>query len=121
MLNHELAYLRAIFNELERLGEWREPNPLANVRGLRFDETEMAYLVNDQMNLLLECLRTLGEDVLLVTERFQSPESWRNACKRLCHLSPAMKRSGVRWMRRRWICRRDSSPTSYATHSKVIT
>lgn len=68
MLNHELAYLRAVFNELERLGEWKEPNPLANVRGLRFDETEMAYLVGDQMDRLLDCLRTLGGDALLVAE-----------------------------------------------------
>lgn len=68
MLNHELAYLRAVFNELERLGEWSEPNPLANVRGLRFDETEMAYLVHDQMDLLLDCLRALDDDALLVAE-----------------------------------------------------
>ncbi|MFJ5285977.1 tyrosine-type recombinase/integrase [Pseudomonas sp. NPDC088429] len=49
----ELAYLRAVFNELERLGEWSGENPLGKVRGLKFDETEMAYLNADQINPLL--------------------------------------------------------------------
>lgn len=48
-LNHELAYLRAVFNELERLGEWVGENPLAKVRALTFDETEMAYLEAEQI------------------------------------------------------------------------
>lgn len=55
-LNHELAYLRAVFNELERLGEWKGENPLGKVRGLKFDETEMAYLEPDQIKPLLEDL-----------------------------------------------------------------
>jgi len=29
MLNHELPYMRAVFNELERLSEWSLPNPLS--------------------------------------------------------------------------------------------
>lgn len=52
-LNHELAYLRAVFNELERLGEWVGENPLGKIRGLKFDETEMAYLTLDQIGPLL--------------------------------------------------------------------
>ncbi|WP_460417972.1 phage integrase [Pseudomonas sp. microsymbiont 2] len=44
MFNHELAYLRAVLNEPERLGEWSCENPLAKVRKLKFDEAEMAYL-----------------------------------------------------------------------------
>jgi integrase len=68
MLNHELAYLRAVFNELERLGEWRLPNPLANVRGLKFDETEMAYLLDEQIDQLLTFLGSLEDDTLLISE-----------------------------------------------------
>ncbi|QSB20638.1 tyrosine-type recombinase/integrase [Pseudomonas sp. 15A4] len=68
MLNHELAYLRAVFNELARLGEWVLPNPLANVRGLKFDETEMAYLLDDQIEALLAHLATLDDDTLLICE-----------------------------------------------------
>lgn len=53
-LNHELAYLRAVFNELERLGEWAGDNPLGRVRALKFDETEMAYLTAEQIPTLLD-------------------------------------------------------------------
>lgn len=56
MLNHELAYLRAVFNELERLGEWQGENPLAKVRALKFDEAEMAYLEPEQIPPLLDAL-----------------------------------------------------------------
>lgn len=52
-LNHELAYLRAVFNELHRLGEWEGGNPVDKVRALKFDETEMAYLEAEQIFPLL--------------------------------------------------------------------
>lgn len=60
-LNHELAYLRAMFNELERLGEWKGENPLGKVRALKFDETEMAYLAAEQIPPLLAELDRLSE------------------------------------------------------------
>ncbi|AZD95301.1 MULTISPECIES: tyrosine-type recombinase/integrase [Pseudomonas] len=68
MLNHELAYMRAVFNELKRLGEWHGDNPLGNVRGLRFDETEMAYLLLEQIGPFLECVQALDSDTLLIAE-----------------------------------------------------
>lgn len=68
MLNHELAYLRAVFNELSRLDEWNLPNPLTNVRSLKFDETEMAYLVDEQIDILLDRLREVGGDALLIAQ-----------------------------------------------------
>lgn len=55
-LNHELAYLSAVFNELDRLGEWKGENPLGKVRRLKFDEPEMAYLEKDQIQPLLNAL-----------------------------------------------------------------
>ena len=55
-LNHELAYLSAVFNELDRLGEWKSENPLGKVRRLKFDEPEMAYLDKDQIPPLLNAL-----------------------------------------------------------------
>lgn len=55
-LNHELAYLSAVFNELDRLGEWKGENPLGKVRRLKFDEPEMAYLEKGQIQLLLNAL-----------------------------------------------------------------
>ena len=67
-LNHDLAYMRAVFNELIRLDEWALPNPLNHVRGLKFDETEMAYLDELQMDVLLTHLATLEDDTLLISE-----------------------------------------------------
>lgn len=55
-VNHELAYMRAVFNELERAGEWTTPNPLAGIRRLRVDETELSYLTVDQIKALLGML-----------------------------------------------------------------
>lgn len=57
-LNLELAYFRAVFNELNRLGEWKGENPLKNIRPFRTEEMEMAWLTHDQILLLLgECRR----------------------------------------------------------------
>jgi len=68
MLNHELAYLRAVFNELERLGEWKGENPLAKVRALKFDEAEMAYLTTEQIPELLAGLGDETAHVRLISE-----------------------------------------------------
>lgn len=62
--NHELSYLSTVFNELERLGVWKGGNPLSKVRGLQFDQTEMAYLAIEQIFQLLprldQCLSDVG-------------------------------------------------------------
>lgn len=68
MLNHELAYLNAMFNELIRLEEWKGSNPLANVRRLQFDEAEMVYLDEDQLPLLLDGLGLEDSDALIISE-----------------------------------------------------
>ncbi|EMM4153933.1 phage integrase [Escherichia coli] len=52
-LNLELAYFRAVFNELNRLGEWKGENPLKNMRPFRTEETEMAWLTREQIAVLL--------------------------------------------------------------------
>lgn len=67
-LNHELGYLTAVFNELKRLGEWEADNPLGKVRKLKFDETEMAYLLNDQIEALLSDLAKRESHAELIAE-----------------------------------------------------
>lgn len=63
-MNLEHAYFLAVFNELKRLGEWTAPNPLENVRQFRTDESEMAYLTNDQIDALLaECRNSSAKDL----------------------------------------------------------
>lgn len=61
--NHELSYLRAVFNELERLGEWSGENPLSKVRALKFDQSEMSYLSSEQISCLLTRLDQEKSDV----------------------------------------------------------
>lgn len=42
-VNLELAYFRAVFNELRRLGVWKKPNPIELIREFRIHESEMAF------------------------------------------------------------------------------
>ncbi|HGM5455176.1 TPA: tyrosine-type recombinase/integrase [Serratia marcescens] len=53
-MNLELAYFRAVFNELKRLGHWKLDNPLANVRPFKSEESELAYLEQEEISKLLE-------------------------------------------------------------------
>lgn len=52
-VNHEQAYLRAVFNELKRLGEVTVENPLAKIRQLKLDEKELSFLSHDEIDQLL--------------------------------------------------------------------
>lgn len=54
--NHDLAYLKALFNELIRQDEWKLENPVAKVRKLKFDEKEMRYLTKDEIQTLLSAV-----------------------------------------------------------------
>lgn len=68
-VNLELAYFRAVFNELRRLDEWTAPNPLDNVREYKIAESEMAYLTTEEIRLLLkECENSRSKDLLTVVK-----------------------------------------------------
>ncbi|EGY4494194.1 tyrosine-type recombinase/integrase [Salmonella enterica] len=68
-MNLEHAYFLAVFNELKRLGEWQAPNPLENVRQFRTDESEMAFLTTEQIELLLEeCRHSSAKDLEMVVK-----------------------------------------------------
>lgn len=56
-INREHAYLRAVFNELKRLGQWRGENPLADVRQFKIQERELSYLTEGQITELLNELK----------------------------------------------------------------
>lgn len=53
-VNHEHAYLRSLFNELKRLGEWTGENPVAGIRRIKLREQELTYLDQDKIRRLLE-------------------------------------------------------------------
>ncbi|HHK7964830.1 TPA: tyrosine-type recombinase/integrase [Serratia marcescens] len=68
-VNLELAYFRAMFNELIRLDEWKAPHPLVNVRPYRTSENELAYLEFEEIESLFnECAASRSKDLLLVVK-----------------------------------------------------
>jgi integrase len=67
-MNRELAYFRAMFNELGRLGAWKRDNPLKKLRQFKIPERELSYLTAGQITALLDQLRfARNKHVLLVT------------------------------------------------------
>lgn len=57
-MNREHAYLRAVFNELIRLGHWKRENPLKLLRAFKIQDRELSYLTTAQIMLLLEGFKT---------------------------------------------------------------
>ena len=55
-VNHDLAYIKAMFSELMRLGEWKGDNPFSKIRRIKVDEAELSYLEKDQITELLNKL-----------------------------------------------------------------
>ncbi|WP_276669246.1 phage integrase [Thalassolituus oleivorans] len=53
-VNHELRYMRALFNEMDRLGFYEGINPLGKIRQFREQEREMGFLTKEQIPILLE-------------------------------------------------------------------
>lgn len=68
-LNREHSYLRAVFNELSRLGYWKAENPLSNIRQFKIQEKELTYLTDEQISRLLSEL-ALGRntDAFFITK-----------------------------------------------------
>jgi len=68
-VNLELAYFRAMFNELRRLDEWTAPNPLENVREFKISESEIAYLTIEEIRILLtECEKSRSKDLTTIVK-----------------------------------------------------
>lgn len=68
-VNHEHRYMKAVFNELIRLGVWHEANPLANLRQMKVDETERAFLTLDECRMVLrECEASTNSHTLPVAK-----------------------------------------------------
>lgn len=66
-INREHAYLRAVFNELKRLGRWKSDNPLEGVRLFRESENELSFLYEDDIKRLLqECDASSNKDLGII-------------------------------------------------------
>lgn len=57
-INHETRYLRAVFSEMIRLGQYHSENPMSGVKTLRETKKELEYLELFQVEYLLDALRT---------------------------------------------------------------
>ncbi len=68
-MNRDHAYLRAVFNELKRLGEWTAENPLAGMRLYRVTESELAFLYPDEIKVLLDACDTASNPDLGIVVR----------------------------------------------------
>ena len=68
-VNHEHRYIKSVFNELIRLGVWHGPNPVANLRQLKVDETELSFLTIDECRLVLnECMASTNSHTWVVAQ-----------------------------------------------------
>ncbi|MBB5202810.1 integrase [Inhella inkyongensis] len=68
-MNREHAYLRAVFNELIRLGQWSKENPLAKLRQFKVPQIELTYLDGEQISALLDALKlSRNPHVLLISK-----------------------------------------------------
>ncbi|CAG0983459.1 Tyrosine recombinase XerD [Methylophilaceae bacterium] len=67
-MNREHAYLRAAFNELRRIGEWKRENPLRDLRQFRIEERELSYLTTDQIRTLLGALQPRQSSAYIVAK-----------------------------------------------------
>lgn len=66
-LNHDRAYLHALFSELSRLGHWSLPNPVSTSRKVKQPNKELTFLTVDQIQVLLhELARSTNPHVYLI-------------------------------------------------------
>ncbi len=61
-VNHELAYLKAVFNELDRIDEWQPENPLRKIRKLQLLDSELSWLNEDQVKDLMKELKNSSNE-----------------------------------------------------------
>ena len=57
--NNDQTYLNALFNELNRLGEWEHGNPLTELRALKYKQPEMGFLHSEQIKRVFEELENV--------------------------------------------------------------
>ncbi|APE31539.1 hypothetical protein BOX17_11635 [Halomonas aestuarii] len=66
-VNHDISYLRAVFNFAIRMDEWSHGNPFAKLKSLRLPEREPSYLNQEQIDALFQELRNArNQDVHLI-------------------------------------------------------
>ncbi len=101
-MNREHAYLRGMFNELSRLNLWKRENPLAKMRQVAVQETELTYLTTDQIFSMLKSLaQSHNPHVVLVSKiclsigaRWSEAENLRMSQVRNARITLARTKNG---------------------------
>ncbi|XKE44521.1 tyrosine-type recombinase/integrase [Halomonas organivorans] len=66
-VNHDISYLRAVFNYAIRMDEWKGDNPFAKLKALRLPEREPSFLSQEQIDTLFQELgRSRNRHVVLI-------------------------------------------------------
>ncbi|MBA0180359.1 tyrosine-type recombinase/integrase [Pectobacterium carotovorum] len=66
-VNREYSYLRAVFSELKRMGEWDKENPLDGIRQFKEGDQELAFLYPDEIKrLLVTCDESDNKDLGII-------------------------------------------------------
>lgn len=68
-LNHELTYLKGVFNTLKKLNEWKLPNPFDGIEREKLDERELSFLSYEEMEkLIAECEESTSDSLRMVVK-----------------------------------------------------
>lgn len=66
-INLEQLNLSAVFGTLKKLGHWNAPNPLSGLPAFKISQTELAFLNDEEIKLILtECENSANKDLLTV-------------------------------------------------------
>lgn len=68
-INNEHRLLSAVYGTLKKLGYWNSPNPLAGIPVFKTRQSELAFLTQEQIQLLLnECARAKNPDLIIIVK-----------------------------------------------------
>ncbi|MFM5138452.1 phage integrase [Aeromonas rivipollensis] len=80
-VNQELAFIKAVFGELIRLGEWQHPHPLQTTTAIKTPDPEMTFLQPGQIGELLQAAQQYPNPdlVLIIKICLATGARWREA------------------------------------------
>lgn len=92
IVNHDISYLRAVFNYAIHMDEWRHDNPFAKLKALQLPEREPAFLTQEQ----IEALGVRGRSASSASIAAISAPSWATRFTRV-DTGQAVSAPASRW------------------------
>ncbi|WP_153446885.1 phage integrase [Vibrio algicola] len=67
-LNHDILWMKSVFNELRRLKEWKHPNPLQDFKNIKLSESELSYLTPSEIEHLFDVIKAspMADQITLI-------------------------------------------------------